>query len=43
MLKEVSSKELSEWKAYFNLKKKYEEEEEKKMQARQKAKKMGTF
>jgi hypothetical protein len=38
MLREVSSKELTEWQAYFSVKNKKEEEQRKLDEARRKAK-----
>jgi len=43
MLSQMSSKEVSEWQAYFSIKKKRMEEEEKKMKSKSKSKGISTF
>jgi len=43
MLIEVSSRELSDWKAYFSIKKKQAEKERREKEAKQKAKGLGTL
>jgi len=43
MLIDVSSRELSDWKAYFSIKKRQAEKQHKEKEAKQKAKGLGTL